>query len=130
MSEVSSSEVTTSEATSNETTSSVVTSNAVSSSAVDKHAYEVVYIGQSGLDDEGVKALNERFTQTVATYGGQVVGIEPWGRRNLAYPIKRHFSGHYVLQRFELPAAGANEVERFLRLNEDIIRYLVVRTDE
>jgi len=102
----------------------------VSSSVVDKHAYEVVYVGQSGLDDEGVKALNERFAQTVTTYGGQVMGTEPWGRRNLAYPIKRHFSGHYVLQRFEMPAAGTTEVERFLRLNEDIIRYLVVRTDE
>ena len=115
MSEVSSNEVSTSE---------------VSSRAVDKHAYEVVYIGQSGLDDAGVKALNERFVQTVTSYGGQVTGMEPWGRRNLAYPIKRHFSGHYVLHRFEMPAAGTTEVERFLRLNENIIRYLVVRTDE
>ncbi len=94
------------------------------------HEYEVVYVGQSGLDDEGVKALNERFAQTVANYGGQVSSTEPWGRRNLAYPIKKHFSGHYVLQRFQMPAEGAHEVDRFLRLNEDVIRYLIVRTDE
>jgi small subunit ribosomal protein S6 len=113
-----------------EVIASEVSSPTASSGAVDRHAYEVVYIGQSGLDDEGVKALNERFVQTVTTYGGQITNTEPWGRRNLAYPIKRHFSGHYVLQRFEMPAAGTTEVERFLRLNENIIRYLVVRTDE
>lgn len=101
-----------------------------SASAVDLHEYEVVYIGQSGLDDEGVKTLNERFAQTVVNYGGRVTSTEPWGRRNLAYPIKKHFSGHYVLQRFQMPAVGTNEVERFLRLNEDVIRYLVVRTDD
>jgi len=102
----------------------------VTSSAVDLHAYEVVYIAQSGLDEEGLNALNGRFAQTVTTYGGQITATEPWGRRNLAYPIKRHFNGHYMLQRFQMPATGANEVERFLRLNEDVIRYLVIRTDE
>lgn len=102
----------------------------VTSSAVDLHEYEVVYVGQSGLDEEGLNTLNSRFVQTVANYGGQITATEPWGRRNLAYPIKRHFNGHYMLQRFQMPAAGANEVERFLRLNEDVIRYLVIRTDE
>ncbi|MEZ4734301.1 MAG: 30S ribosomal protein S6 [Caldilineaceae bacterium] len=102
----------------------------VTASAVNLHEYEVVYIAQPGLDDEGVNALNERFAQTVGNYGGQVVSTEPWGRRNLAYTIQKHGSGHYVLQRFQMPAAGTNEVERFLRLNENIIRYLVVRTDE
>jgi small subunit ribosomal protein S6 len=99
-------------------------------SDVNLHEYEVVYIAQSGLDDEGVTALNQRFAQTVTNYGGQMGNTEPWGRRNLAYPIKKNFSGHYVLQRFQMPAEGTMEVERFLRLNEDIIRYLVVRTDE
>lgn len=101
-----------------------------SSSDVNLHGYEVVYVAQGGLDDEGVKALNERFAQTVTNYGGQMGNTEPWGRRNLAYPIKKNFSGHYVLQRFQMPPAGTNEVERFLRLNEEVIRYLVVRTDE
>jgi len=94
------------------------------------HEYEVVYVAQSGLDDEGVNTLNQRFTQIVANYGGQVNSTEPWGRRNLAYPIKKNVSGHYVLQRFQIPAAMTTEVERFLRLNEDVIRYLVIRTDE
>ncbi len=94
------------------------------------HEYEVVYIAQSGLDDEGVTGLNQRFAQTVVTYGGQVISTEPWGRRNLAYPIKKNFNGHYVLQRFQMPAQGTTELERFLRLSEDVLRYLIVRTDE
>ncbi|MBX3013983.1 MAG: 30S ribosomal protein S6 [Caldilineaceae bacterium] len=102
----------------------------VTNSTTNLHEYEVVYVGQSGLDDEGVNTLNERFAQIVTTYGGQISSTEPWGRRNLAYPIKKHFSGHYVLQRFQMPAEGTNEVDRFLRLNEDVIRYLIVRTGE
>jgi small subunit ribosomal protein S6 len=96
----------------------------------DLHEYEVVYVAQSSLDDASVTALHERFAQTVVTYGGQVTSTEPWGRRNLAYPIKKNFNGHYVLQRFQIPPQGTNELERFLRLNEDVLRYLIVRTDE
>jgi len=99
-------------------------------SEVNLHEYEAVYVAQSALDDEGVTGLNQRFAQTVVTYGGQVISTEPWGRRNLAYPIKKNFTGHYVMQRFQMPAQGTNELERFLRLNEDVLRYLIVRTDE
>lgn len=110
--------------------SDVSVSDATTVNNENMNEYEVVYVAQSGLDDDGVNALNERFAQTVSAYGGQVSSTEPWGRRNLAYPIKKNFSGHYVLQRFQMPPAGTGEVDRFLRLNEDVIRYLIVRTDE
>ncbi|MEZ4859992.1 MAG: 30S ribosomal protein S6 [Caldilineaceae bacterium] len=92
--------------------------------------YELVYIVQPGLDDEALNTFNGRFTQTVVNNGGEIVSTEPWGRRTLAYPIKKHFEGHYVLQRFHMPTSGAAELDRFLRLNEDVIRYMLIRIDE
>ncbi len=94
------------------------------------HEYELVYIAQPELEEEGVTNLNDRFTQTVANFGGEMLGIEPWGRRTLAYPIKNFFQGQYILLRFHMQPAGAEEVDRFLRLNEDVLRYLLIRTDE
>jgi len=94
------------------------------------NAYETVYIAQASLDEESLKALNERFAQTIGAFGGQITATEPWGRRTLAYPIKKQFEGQYILQRFQMRPEGASEVDRFFRLNENIIRYLIVRTDE
>ncbi|MEZ4682130.1 MAG: 30S ribosomal protein S6 [Caldilineaceae bacterium] len=94
------------------------------------HEYEIVYIAQPNLDEEGLATLNERLTQTIVNYDGAIIGTEPWGRRTLAYPIKKFYEGHYVLTRFTMKPEGAGELDRFLRLNENVIRYMVVRTDE
>jgi len=94
------------------------------------HEYETVYIAQPNLDEEALNTLSERLTQTVTTYGGEIISSEPWGRRTLAYPIKKFFEGHYVLSRFTMNPEGADELDRFLRLNENVIRYMVIRTDE
>jgi small subunit ribosomal protein S6 len=58
------------------------------------------------------------------------VATETWGRRNLAYPIKKYGTGHYVLQRFEMNPGGTAELDRLLRFNENVMRYLLTRTDE
>ncbi|MCB0061772.1 MAG: 30S ribosomal protein S6 [Caldilineaceae bacterium] len=94
------------------------------------HEYELVYIAQPELDEEGMNTLSDRFSQTVSNFGGTINSVEPWGRRTLAYPIKNFFEGHYILLRFTMEPQGADEVDRFLRLNENVIRYLLIRTDE
>ncbi|MCB0106199.1 MAG: 30S ribosomal protein S6 [Caldilineaceae bacterium] len=94
------------------------------------HEYETVYIVQPNADEEAQNAINERFTQLILSFGGEVVGVEPWGRRTLAYPIDKFFEGYYILTRFTMRPAGASELDRFLRLHEDVIRYLVIRTNE
>ena len=92
--------------------------------------YEAIYIAQATMDEEAVKTLNERFAQTVGNFGGQITATEPWGRRTLAYPIKKQFEGQYILQKFQMRPDGASELERFFRLNENILRYLIVRADD
>jgi small subunit ribosomal protein S6 len=94
------------------------------------HEYETVYIAQPTMDEEALKALNERFTQTIVNYGGAITSSEPWGRRTLAYPINKFFEGHYILTRFTMNPEGASELDRFLRLNESVLRYMIIRTDE
>ncbi len=91
--------------------------------------YELVYIIQPELDESGILSLNERVAQLVGEHGGEMLSTEMWGRRTLAYPIRKNFEGHYVLQRFNMLPDGTVEVERYLRLNEDVLRYLIFRKD-
>jgi small subunit ribosomal protein S6 len=94
------------------------------------HEYELVYIIRPDLEDDGVNAVNEKVGQWIANGGGTIVKTELWGRRRLAYPIRRYTEGTYVLQRLQLPPQSVAELERNLRISEEVIRHLVVRTDE
>jgi small subunit ribosomal protein S6 len=96
----------------------------------DKRNYELVYILQPNMDEGNINALNERLGQVIASQNGAITATEMWGRRGLAYTIKKFGEGHYVLQHLNMEPTGATEVERFLRLNEDVIRYLMIRTGE
>jgi len=96
----------------------------------DPREYELVYIIQPDLDESSILALNERVVQVIGEHQGEMLTTEMWGRRTLAYPIKKFFEGHYVMQRFTMLPNGAEEVERYLRLNEDVIRYLMFRKSE
>ena len=96
----------------------------------EQREYELVYILQPDMDEAAVLGLNERVGQVVAGQNGAVVTTEMWGRRTLAYPIKRYFEGHYILSRLQMDPAGATEVERLLRFNESVLRYLLIRTDD
>jgi small subunit ribosomal protein S6 len=96
----------------------------------EQREYELVYVLQGALDEEGVRDFNERLNQVITTQSGAVTSIEIWGRRTLAYPIGKNFEGHYILERFQMPPAGAAEVDRLLRFNENVIRYLLIRSGE
>jgi len=94
------------------------------------NSYELIYIIQPQLDENGINSVNERMTQAIASQNGQVISTEVWGQRKLAYPIRNHFVGYYVLHNMEMPPSGVTELERILRLNEDVIRFLIFRKDE
>jgi small subunit ribosomal protein S6 len=96
----------------------------------EQREYELVYVLLASLDDEGVRNFNERLNQVITTQSGSVNSTEVWGRRTLAYPIGKNFEGIYILQRFQMLPTGAEEVDRFLRFNENVIRYLLIRTGE
>ena len=96
----------------------------------DLREYELVYVLQPGLDDAALQGFEKRMADLSASQGGTDIVTEPWGKRNLAYPIERYFEGYYILQRFAMPPSGTEEVDRRLRFSEDVIRYLLMRKDE
>src|SRR5437762_10183770 len=92
--------------------------------------YENVFIARQDISGAQVDALADTFTQLVAEQGGEVKKREYWGLRNLAYRMNKNRKGHYVLFNIEAPPAAIAELERTMRINEDVLRYLTLRVDQ
>src|SRR5215475_9242770 len=92
--------------------------------------YENVFIARQDISGAQVDALADTFTQLVADNGGEVKKREYWGLRNIAYRMKKNRKGHYVLFNIDAPSAAISELERTMRINEDVLRYLTIRVDE
>jgi small subunit ribosomal protein S6 len=88
--------------------------------------YEVVYILDPALDESAVTAKLEKLHDLATSLGGEVSEVDHWGTRQLAYPIKKQSSGYYVVAQFTATAEALPEYERLLRLDGDIMRYLLV----
>ena len=91
--------------------------------------YENVFIARQDISATQVDALADAFTTLVAEQGGQITKREYWGLRNLSYRIKKNRKGHYVLFNLDAPPAAVNELERNMRINEDVLRYLTIRVE-
>jgi small subunit ribosomal protein S6 len=92
--------------------------------------YENVFIARQDISGAQVDALADTFTQLVADNGGEVKKREYWGLRNLTYRMRKNRKGHYVLLNLSAPPAAVAELERTMRINEDVIRYMTIRVDE
>ncbi|HVJ55756.1 MAG TPA: 30S ribosomal protein S6 [Aliidongia sp.] len=92
--------------------------------------YECVIITRQDISNTQVDALLDTFTTVLTEQGGTVPKREYWGLKNLAYRIKKNRKGHYALLNIDAPAAGVKELERTMRINEDVLRFLTIRVDE
>jgi small subunit ribosomal protein S6 len=92
--------------------------------------YELVTVLRPDIGDDDVQQVIERLQDAVRNRGGQVEQVDHWGRRKLAYPIKKYFEGNYVLTHLQIEPQETQELERGLLLSEDVIRHLLVRLDE
>ena len=92
--------------------------------------YENVFIARQDISGAQVDAIADSFTQLVADNGGEVKKREYWGLRNLAFRMRKNRKGHYVLLNLSAPPAAVTELERTMRINEDVVRYLTIRVDE
>ena len=92
--------------------------------------YESVYIARPDISAAQVEALTQSLTGIVEENGGKVTKTEYWGVKSLAYRIKKNRKGHYSLLNLDAPPAALKEMERNMRLSEDIIRYMSVRVDQ
>ena len=91
--------------------------------------YESIFIARQDISGAQVDALADTLTQLVNDNGGEIKKREYWGLRNLAYRMRKNRKGHYVLFNIDAPPAAIAELERTMRINEDVIRYLTIRVD-
>lgn len=91
--------------------------------------YELVYIVRPTVDEQALAAVNERVERLVAAQGGEITHRDDWGKRRLAYPIFKFSEGFYTVLKLNLPPAAVREIERSLKLTEEVLRYLVVRLE-
>lgn len=92
--------------------------------------YESVFIARQDIATSQIDALIERFEGVIKDQGGKVTKKENWGLRALAYRMNKNRKGHYVLFNIDAPSEALIEMERQMRLDEDIIRYLSIRVEE
>lgn len=93
-------------------------------------AYEILYIIRPDLDEEATTALVDRLGALVASNGGTNLTVEKWGKRRLAYEIKDYREGQYILMNFEGEGRTSQEIERVMKISDDVIRFLTVRKDD
>ena len=93
--------------------------------------YELIYIIDTGLEEAARKELIEKVSALITGNGGEIEKVdETWGKRRLAYAIDYKTEGWYVLVNFKAPAELPRELERNLQINENVLRYLVVKLEE
>lgn len=92
--------------------------------------YETVFIARQDISAKQAEDLAKGFGKIVNDNGGQVKNTESWGLRNLAYRIKKNKKGHYTLIHSDASPATIAEMERNMRLNEDVLRYMTVRIEK
>jgi small subunit ribosomal protein S6 len=87
--------------------------------------YEVAYITDPDLDEAAQAALDERVAGWIKAAGGETVQVDRWGKRRMAYPIKKRQDGVYVFVKARLPSTATLDLERELRLQESILRFMI-----
>ena len=93
--------------------------------------YEMIYIIDADLEETARKELIEKVSALITANGGEIEKVdETWGKRRLAYAIDYKTEGWYVLVNFNAPAELPRELERNLQINENVLRYLVVKLVE
>jgi len=97
---------------------------------VSDRTYEILFIADPNLGEPEVDALAAQVQGFVEKDGGKLQKVEKWGKKRLAYAVRRHREGSYVLLVVEGTGAMVKEVERRIKVTDGIIRYLTVRVDE
>jgi len=91
--------------------------------------YEHVFISRQDLSSAQAEGLIEHFATVVADNGGSIVEREYWGVKTMAYKINKNRKGHYALLKSDAPSAAVQEMERLMRLHDDVMRLLTIKVD-
>jgi len=92
--------------------------------------YEHVFISRQDLSNTQAEGLIEHFSTVLADNGGKVIEHEYWGVKTMAYKINKNRKGHYAFLRTDAPSEAVQEMERLMRLHDDVMRVLTIKVDE
>ena len=93
-------------------------------------AYETVFITDPDIPEEDLDKITERLTGIVDNFNGKIIGIKKWGKRKLAYRVKKRSKGYYFILNFLGDRALTTELERVLKLDDRILKYLTLKADK
>lgn len=93
------------------------------------NVYESAVMINAALDDEQIEVVISHIRETITNNGGEIRDTENWGRKRLAYVVKKSKVGYYVIFRFDAPASIVSKLERFYSLDEHVIRFLTIKLD-
>ena len=91
--------------------------------------YEHVFLARQDVSAQQVDALVEQYKGVIESLGGKVGRVENWGLKSLTYRIKKNRKAHYALMDIDAPAAAIHEMERQMRINEDVLRYMTIAVE-
>ena len=94
------------------------------------HNYELVAIISPEVDEEGMSKIIDKLSQSINSRGGVVEGVDKWGKRRLAYPVRKFMEADYILARFKLMPKLVKELEVEISALGDVLRYLVVKVED
>ena len=92
--------------------------------------YEGIFIVDPDIQAEASKGVVTQLQELVSKNGGRVDGVQDWGKKRLAYPIKKKQEGQYVLLNFQMDSKLAKKIEQNLKLNDNLLRYMIINKDE
>ncbi|WP_142416321.1 30S ribosomal protein S6 [Bartonella massiliensis] len=92
--------------------------------------YEHMFLARQDIAPQQIDELLSLYKSVIETHGGKVGRVENWGLRPLAYRIRKNRKAYYVLVNIDAPAAAIAEMERQMRINEDILRYMTIRVEK
>ena len=92
--------------------------------------YEHVFLARQDISNQQVEQLVEQLRGILETNGGKIGKVENWGLKTLTFRIKKNRKAYYTLMNIDAPSAAVQEMERQMRFNEDILRYMTIRVEE
>ncbi|MCV9965853.1 30S ribosomal protein S6 [Pararhizobium sp. BT-229] len=92
--------------------------------------YEHVFLARQDISAQQVDALVEQYKGVLEANGGKVGRVENWGLKSLTYRINKNRKAHYVLMDIDAPAPAVHEIERQMRINEDVLRYMTIAVEK
>ena len=92
--------------------------------------YECMFILKPDMEEEAIQLALDRYTAIVTDGEGEMVSVDKWGKRRLAYEIKDLFEGYYVLMNFKSEPPVVKELDRVMKISDDMLRFMIINQDD